>query len=165
MMHVAFRLRLARLILRVFYVIGAIALMAMMGIVVANIIGRIFIRTPITGTLEIAGFAGVIIAAVAVGFAEREHRNIIVDVLARRFPPRVRSIADRFTFLLSLGAVGFLFWAVAESALESFTTGEITLTLGIHIFPFRVAWAAGLLFLFGLLLFHLIEPFMRRVKR
>jgi TRAP-type C4-dicarboxylate transport system permease small subunit len=146
-------------------VIAFIALMAMMGIVVCNIIGRIFFKAPVMGTLEIAGFAGVIVVAVAIGFAQREHRNIFVDIVVARFPARIRIIVDSFTYLLSLGAVGFLFWAVAESAFESLIQEEITLTLGIKTFPFRFIWAAGLLILCGFLLQHLIQNLSKGLKK
>jgi len=164
-MHVDLRLKLFRVIFVVLHVVAFIALMAMMGIVVCNIIGRIFFKSPVMGTLEIAGFAGIIVVAVAIGLAQREHRNIFVDIVVARFPARIRIIIDSFTYLLSLGAVGFLFWAVAESALESLIQEEITLTLGIKTFPFRFIWAAGLLILCGFLLQHLIQNLHKGLKK
>jgi TRAP-type C4-dicarboxylate transport system permease small subunit len=99
-------------IIRGLLVIEAVALMAMMGIVVGNVIGRIFFSQPVLGTVELAGLAGVIVVAAAVGFSEREHRNVVVDVVASRFPPRIRAIADAFTLFLSLGAEAFVNWAI-----------------------------------------------------
>ena len=165
MMNVALRMKFVRFIIKTLYVLATLAVMAMMSIIVANIIGRVFFKSPLKGMFEIAGFAGVIVAAVAIGLTERERRNIAVGFVARRFSPGLRSVADRFTFLLSLGAVGFLLWAVVKSALESLTTKEITLVLNIRVFPFRFIWAAGLLFLCGLLLLHLIGASQRRLKK
>ena len=165
MMPAGLRSKLIRFMARVLQAAAAFAVVAMMAIVVANIIGRIFFRSPITGTMELAGFAGVIVVAVAVGFAERERRNIVVDIVAKHFPPRLRIVTDAVTFFLSLGAVGLLFWAVADSALESLAQKETTLTLSVSLFPFRVVWAGGLLFLWGLLLRHLIQALDRRSKK
>ena len=99
--------RLSRIIIKVLLVLGGIALMLMMVIVVGNSLGRALFRTPIFGTIEIAGLAGVVVVAGAVGFAERERRNIVVDTAAHRLKPRTRAFTDAFTLFLSLGAVAF----------------------------------------------------------
>jgi TRAP-type C4-dicarboxylate transport system permease small subunit len=165
MMNVPSGTKFVRFMIRTLYVLATLAMMAMMSIIVANIIGRVFFKSPVTGMFEIAGFAGVIVAAVAIGLTEHERRNIAVDFVARRFAPGLRSVVDRFTFFLSLGAVGVLLWAVVKSAIESIMTKEITLVLNIRVFPFRFIWAAGLLFLCGLLLLHLVGASQRRLKK
>ncbi len=151
--------KIPRHILVFLQVVAGIALLAMLSIVTANIIGRVFFRHPIMGTLELAGFTGVIVASVAVGFAEWERRNIVVDMLITRLPGKVQSLANRFTFFLSLVAIGILLWAVVGSSMESLKKMEETLTLGVYVFPFRFTWAIGLLFLFVLLLVHFIQSF------
>ena len=156
-MHDPFYLRFVRSVFKVMHAAAFIALMAMMAVVVANIIGRIFFKAPVMGTLEIAGFSGVIFVAVAVGFAQRERRNVYVDIVVKHFPTRVRLLVDSFTYLLGLIGVGFLLWAVTESAFEAMFDGEITLMLSVKTYPFRFIWAAGLLVLCGFLLQHLIK--------
>jgi TRAP-type C4-dicarboxylate transport system permease small subunit len=152
-------------IIRVLLVIAAVALMTMMGIVVANVIGRIFFKSPVLGTVELAGLAGVVLIAVAVGITEREHRNVIVEVVSRRLPPRTRAIAGAFTLFLSLGAIAFLSWAVFGSALHAATTGEHTETLVIATAPFEFIWAIGALILCLFLLQHMIEAIIKGVKK
>jgi len=125
-MNDSFRLKFVRVAIKILHVVAFIALMCMMAIVVANVIGRIFFKSPVMGTLEIAGFAGVIVVAVAIGLAQYENRNIYVDIIIGRFPERFRVIADSFTYLLSLVAVGFLFWSVAESAIRVSDSGVST---------------------------------------
>jgi TRAP-type C4-dicarboxylate transport system permease small subunit len=137
----------------------------MMVIVVGNSLGRSLFKTPIFGTIEIAGLAGVIVVAVAVGFAEREQSNIVVDVVANRFTPRTRALADAFTLFLSVGAVAFLLWAIFNDALHSLTMREITLTTGVLTTPFKFTWAIGVLILCLFLLQHMIEVFRRVGKR
>jgi TRAP-type C4-dicarboxylate transport system permease small subunit len=159
------RTKSVRCIMRVLLVIAAVALMAMMIIVVGNVIGRIFFKQPVLGTVELAGLAGVILIAVAVGFAEREHRNVVVDILASRFPPRTRAIADSFTLFLSFGALAFLSWAILDSAFHAATTGEFTETLAIKTGPFEFAWAIGALILCLLLLQHMIQAIIKGVKK
>jgi TRAP-type C4-dicarboxylate transport system permease small subunit len=151
--------------IRVLLVIATVALMAMMGTIAANIIGRIFFEVPILGTVEIAGLAGVVLIAVAVGFTEQEHRNIVVGIVANRFPPRIRAIADALTLFLSLGAVVVLSWAVFGSAIDAVAWGEYTSVLEITPAPFKFTWAIGTLILCLFLLQHMIKAFIKGIKR
>jgi TRAP-type C4-dicarboxylate transport system permease small subunit len=157
--------KLSHVITKVLLVIGGIALMVMMAIVVGNSIGRALFRTPIFGTIEIAGLAGVVVVAGAVGFTERERRNIVVDTAANRLKPRMRALVDAFTLFLSLGAVAFLFWTVFNNAIRSLTIREVTLTTGVLIAPFKFIWAIGIIILCLFLLQHMIEAIRKGGKR
>ena len=161
----AFYTRLSHVTIRVLLVVGSVALMAMMAIVVGNSLGRAFFKTPIFGAIEIAGLAGVVVVAVAVGFAERERRNVVVDVVANRFTPRTRALADAFTLFLSLGAVAFLSWATLTDALNAVTRQETTLTTGVVTAPFKSAWTIGVIILCLFLLQHVIEAISKGRKR
>ena len=161
----AFYSKLSHVVIRVLLVVGAVALMVMMVIVVGNSLGRALFKTPIFGAIEIAGLAGVVVVAVAVGFAEREHSNVVVDVVASRFTPRARALADAFTLFLSLGAVAFLLWAIFNDALHSLTMREIALTTGILTAPFKFTWAIGVIVLCLFLLQHMIEAIRKGRKR
>jgi len=161
----AFYTKVSTAMIRVLLVVGGIAMMVMMAIVVGNSLGRAFFKRPIFGTIEIAGLAGVVVVAVAVGFAERERRNVVVDIVANRFKPRSRALADAFTLFLSLGAVAFLLWAVFNDSLNSLTVREVTLTTGVSIAPFKFTWAIGLMILCLFLLQHMIEAIRKGRKR
>lgn len=149
----------------VLHIVAFIALMVMMLIVTANIIGRIFLKTPIMGTLEITGFAGVVVVSFAIGFAQRDKRNVYMDILVVRFSPIIRYLVDAVTSILSLIIIGFMFWAVTESAIESFLNEEVTITLSVMTYPYRFAWAAGLLVLCGFLLQNFIRNLFRSIKK
>jgi TRAP-type C4-dicarboxylate transport system permease small subunit len=150
---------------KVMHLAAFLALMVMMLMVVANIVGRIFFRKPIMGTLEVAGFCGVIVVAFAVAFAQREGRNIYVDLVVQRFSTGLRAIIDSFTYLLSMVAVGIVAWAVFASAVEAYMDQDITLTLSVATYPFRFTWALGLLILFLFLIQHVIGTLRRGGKR
>jgi TRAP-type C4-dicarboxylate transport system permease small subunit len=147
-----------------FLTIGGLALMVMMVYVVGNCIGRALFRIPIMGTIEIAGMAGAIVVSVAVAFAEREKSNVVVDIVTESLPSRSRSILDALMLLLSLGAVAFLLYAVIGSGITSFVAKETTLTTGIPIGPFKLAWAAGLFASWLFLLKYFIDAVRRTVK-
>ena len=90
----------SRLVSAALLVIGAIPLIIMMAVVTANSLGRAIFRAPITGTIEIAGLAGVIVVAAAVGFTARERANVAVDVLLSQLKPGAKRILDVVTLFL-----------------------------------------------------------------
>lgn len=157
--------KLSHVMMKVLLVVGGFALMVMMTIIVGNSLGRALFRAPILGTIDIAELAGVVVVTVAVGFSEREHRNVVVDVVTNRLTPRTRALVDALTLLLSLGVVAFLFWAMFNDALNALTIREATLTTGIFTAPFKFSWAIGVIILCLFLLQHMIEAIRNGVKR
>jgi TRAP-type transport system small permease protein len=153
------------LAIRVLYAAATVVLMAMTVIIVGNILGRALFNAPIYGTIEIAGLTGAIVVSISVILAERARRNIVVDVVATRFPPRMRAICDGITRLLTAGTLLILFWAMFNFALNSLTGGEYTGTLGISPSPFQFIWAFGLLALFGYVVWHMVEAFRKAGKK
>ncbi len=164
----ALRARLSRVLIGALLVVGAIPLLAMMVVIVGNSLGRVFFNTPIKMTIEGAGLLGVILVAVAIGFAERERVNVAVRIVFERFPERVRVVIEIFTFILTLVGAAYLLWAVVTSALKSLRIQELTISTQIPIAPFKFIWAAGILILCLFLAQHLIEDVIkvaREVKK
>jgi TRAP-type C4-dicarboxylate transport system permease small subunit len=151
--------------IKVLMVAGAAALVAMMTVIVANIFGRLFFKAPVMGTVEVAGFTGAILVAIAVGFAERDHRNVIVEILVSRFPPRIKAFVDSFTLILSLGGLVVLFWAMFDYAFKTAVGKEYTFTLGINPAPFQFIWSFGVLILCIYVLQHIIQYLKRGFQK
>jgi TRAP-type C4-dicarboxylate transport system permease small subunit len=149
--------RFGRIISVALCVIGTIPLVIMMVVVAGNSVGRALFRTPITGAIEIAGLAGVIVVAAAVGFTARERGNVAVDILMSRLKPGVRRIFDTVTTTLSLSGVVFLLYAVIRDAFKSMELKEVTMTMNLPTPPFKFAWAAGVFVLACFLVVHLIR--------
>jgi TRAP-type C4-dicarboxylate transport system permease small subunit len=157
--------RLSRWLNGVLIVIGAVAMLSMMAIVVGNSLGRAIFQLPIFGTIENAGMAGAVLVAVAIGFIERERLNIVIRALFDHFPPRVQLVFECLTLFLSLGAVGYLFYAVLGSSLESLDRNELTIVTQVPVAPFRFFWAFGVFILWWFLAQHLVERIIKRGKK
>jgi len=149
--------RFDRIVSTVLLVIGTVPLVIMMIIVTGNSLGRAIFRTPISGTIEIAGLAGAILVSAAVGFTARERGNVAVDALVSRLKPRVRAAFDAVTFLLSLAGVCFLIYAVILDGLKSMRLDDVTMTMSFPVAPFKFAWAGGIFILACYLVVHLIS--------
>lgn len=126
-------------------------LVFMILLTVANIVLR-QVWVPVRGTYEIMGFAGAVLTALAMGFAQKKKEHIHVDILFNAFPDRIKKI-------LSAGNAGICCvffsvsgWYVAKKAYTLFETGEVSETLRIAYYPFAYAVAAGCFLLAAVLL-------------
>jgi TRAP-type C4-dicarboxylate transport system permease small subunit len=154
--------RFGRFVSVALLVIGSVPLLVMMAVVAGNSLGRALFRTPITGTIEIAGLAGAIVVSAAVGYTARQRGNVAVDVLMSRLKPKTRRALDIVTFSLSLVAAAFLLYAVVLDAFDSIRMQDVTITMAIPTPPFKFAWAAGVFILACFLVVHLIKAIRGR---
>ncbi|GAB6194506.1 TRAP transporter small permease [Desulfocastanea catecholica] len=152
-------------IFKIFLILASMSLISMMLIVTANVIGRLFFDFPIMGSFEIAGLSGVILGGIALGYTEKERRNVTVEILVMQLPSRIKSILDGFTLTLSLIGVGFLSWAVSKEALHAAINGEKTMVVGIPTFPFKIVWAIGTMILCYCILKNIIASFRKGFKK
>lgn len=152
-------------VVRVLLVISAIALIAMMVIITTNVLGRVFLNSPIFGAIEISGLAGIVLASVAIPYVEKERRNVHVEILVDKFPPRVKGFTDAFVLLLSLGAVAVLSYAMIKESFHAASFGEETLVLELPTTPFKFTWTIGTLLLCVVLLTNVITSFIKGMKR
>ncbi len=145
-------------------IVGSLAVLAMMVVVSFNIFGR-WLNRPILGAIEVAGLCGGVAAAIALPYAARERRNVVVDVIASRLSTRVKGFFDTFTFLLSLVAVGIIVYAAFKEAFYAASFGEATLVVSAPTSPVKFIWAIGLLLLFGVLVRDILIAFRQGLKR
>jgi TRAP-type C4-dicarboxylate transport system permease small subunit len=152
----------SRFVIAALLVIAAIPLIIMMIVVTANSLGRAIFKIPVTGTIEIAGLAGVIVVAAAVGFTARERANVAVDVLLSHLKPRAKRILDVVTLFLSFAAVCFLLYAIILDAVKSFMMKEVTMVMSFPTPFFKFVWAGGVFILACFLLVHLFTTIRKR---
>ncbi len=145
-------------------IVGSLAVLAMMVVVSFNIFGR-WLDRPIMGAIEIAGLCGGVAAAIALPYATRERRNVVVDVVADRLPRRVKGFFDTFTFLLGLGGAGLLSYVAFKEAFHAASFGESTLVVSAPTSPVKFIWAIGLSLLFLVLIRDIVAAFRKGVGR
>jgi TRAP-type C4-dicarboxylate transport system permease small subunit len=148
-----------------FLTIGGIALMVMMVYVFGNCAGRALFKTPIMGTIEIAGLAGAVVVSIAVAFAEREKSNVVVDIITEALPSRPKSILEALMLILSLAALTAMIYAVIEDGIESIATKDASITLGVPLGPFKFVWAGGIIGSWIFMFKHLMEALKKAVKK
>lgn len=117
------------------WVAGA-GLVAMLGLVVADIVGIKIFKWPIPGGIEMVGFLGVVVVAFAIAYTQVQHGHIQVEFAVMRLPKRVQAGVAAFASLLGLALFALLAWRSYEFGRALQATGEVSMTQGIPFYPF-----------------------------
>jgi TRAP-type C4-dicarboxylate transport system permease small subunit len=162
----SFWVKLGRLVTKIAGLVAILALLMMMAIVAANVIGRGLFASPILGTVEIVGLAGVFMISFAIGLTERDRAHITVMMMVSRLSPRLQSLFAIIGFFLCLVAVTLLAWGGALQILDAMIRPEMeTPVLCVPKAPFVLVWVVGCVFIFGFLLKNLAEELVRIKKK
>jgi len=140
---------------------AVVALIGMMIITVADVIGRYVFSNPIKRTWELVSFSLVFASAFALGYYQIKKGYIRVDFLLKRFPEKMRAVLTILANSLGLAAFSLLCWQAAlyTQYYLSITRGNATDTLHIPLYPFVLVLAIGAGMLALVLLFDLGHSF------
>ncbi|MDD5722368.1 MAG: TRAP transporter small permease [Syntrophales bacterium] len=144
----------------VFNWLSAIAVLFMMLITCADVVLRFF-RHPVPGTYEIVGLMGTVGVSFALAHTTANKGHIMVEFLTRRMPEKVQFIIAAAGELLSAVLFGIIARQSVLYALDLKRTGEVSLTVGIPIYPFVFGIAIGCL----LVCLVLLKDLYRSLKR
>ncbi|MBN1848083.1 MAG: TRAP transporter small permease [Deltaproteobacteria bacterium] len=126
---------------------GGVFLLGAMMLLISNIVGRL-VNFVIPGSYEIFELIMVVPVSFALVHAALKKYHVVVELIIKRFPPRLGAVAEMFASLLMIVTWGWMAYAGTSYAIEN-GFQELSETLEIPYLPFRM------LFLFCLLLFCL----------
>lgn len=136
--------------------------MAMMTLTCADVFLRLF-DNPIPGTYELMGFFGTFTASLSLAHTYLEKGHIAVDLFVERLPTRVQIIIDGIGAMLG----GILFatftWQGFVYVKELKSSGEVSLTLGLPVYPMALGTVAGCMLLTLVLTVHMVRA-LRRIR-
>lgn len=126
-------------------VLAAAALVALAANVVADVIGRAFFNTPVTGTLEMTSYWWMpMLVLLAFAWTEREQEHIRVTILLDALPGRMRRIVEGCFGGLAAALLAVLAWHSLNEALDSAAVGQTTASSPpTAIWPFKFAAPLG----------------------
>jgi len=104
-------------------------------------------KMPFAGEYELAGFAGALLAAFALAETQRKRGHVELDVITRRFSPRLRRIAGSVNVLLGALAMAVVSLQLIRRALSLIRAGEVSETLRVPFAWVMLAVAAGFILL------------------
>ena len=137
--------------------IGMGWVIVMMMLTTIDVAGRYFLSKPIPGGIEMSEFMLAIFGILGMAYTHQSGANVKVTMLTAVFPPRLASLTETITLLLSLQIVALLAWYGIVSGIEEFHLGTTTDTLGIPIYPLYFLLSAGAWLLCLELLVNIIE--------
>ena len=152
---------------RVNYIVCAIGMamiIPMMLLTFADVMLRGFFNKPIPGTFELSQYILAIFILLGAAYTQQVRGHVGVDFVTSRLSPRLRTICEIITTLLSLFIIAIVVW---QGWVEGIAEKAVSDQLRIPQYPFKVLVAVGAFFLWLELLIDLFGSFgkLRRNER
>jgi TRAP-type C4-dicarboxylate transport system permease small subunit len=140
--------------IRLAAVAAAAVILPLMLITTADVLGRDFFGTPVSGTYELSEY--MLAAAVLLGaaYTQQTRGHVAATFVVGRFGPRARAFCQAFTLALCLVVVGALAWQGVAGAIDE--TG-VTDQLRIPRAPFKMLVGVGAGLLWCQMLFDFLD--------
>ena len=143
--------------------IGAILILVLMGLVVADVLSRTTTGDGVAGLVEYSEVILVIAVFLGVAYARQTDAHVSMDMVTTRIPPRISAAVQAVGLVGALVCVGIVAWVSVDVALESFQSREYRLGIErVPIWPGRasiaIAWCLLALELLRNLLHLVQEP-------
>jgi TRAP-type C4-dicarboxylate transport system permease small subunit len=154
-------------ICNVMIAISAGALVIMLFISVADVIGRSFFLHPIQGTSELVGMLLVITSALGFGYCQLMKGNVNIDIFVKRFSRRGQGVLNIISNLMSLAVCVIIAWKGMAMVLQysSEKLGSTSATLGILLWPFMLIMSLGFAWVGVIFIIDLYNAFLVVFKR
>jgi TRAP-type transport system small permease protein len=146
------------------YIGSGVVALAMFSIV-ADVTGRRFFNTPVTGTLEMNEFMLVIITFCTITYCQFLKGHVTIDLFVERLPKKTQVILDSIIYVFYLIVAALLSWQLYGYALTAITQHTTSGTLLIPIFPFGFIAAVACTLLFLVVLLHLLTYISKAVEK
>jgi TRAP-type C4-dicarboxylate transport system permease small subunit len=122
---------------------GGVALLALMGLILFDVLMRYVLRLPFLGGFEITELTMVLIVALGLPYCAATNGHVSVDLLAPVLDrPSLRWIPVALN-LAGAALMAVMAWQAALYAIGSAERGEATNMLGIQVYPFQLVIAAS----------------------
>lgn len=144
-------------------VLGGVCLFAMMVLIVANVVTRVFGRV-IPGSFEISELLIVVTASFALGYAALHESHVDVKIVVSQFSERWQVLIEVLTSFLSLITWAVTAYASALIMTERWLTEESEM-LAIPYLPFRMVLMIGLILIALVYLINMLTALRKALNR
>ncbi len=137
--------RAINLVARGLAAVAVLLIIFMMVSTVADVISRQLTGQAIPGVIEVGEVLMVSTVFLGLAYAETRGAHVNMNLVIRKLPPRIASIATSLGLLLVLFVVGWMVIVTGMRAVEAFEVQEYRFGLvQIPVWPARIALAVGL---------------------
>lgn len=144
---------------------AGLILAATAALIVANILGRAILNTPILGTYEMVGFFTAGAVGLALARCALENSHIAVEFIMDRFPQPVQKVVQLITGIPVIGFIIFTAYNLFLYGARIAASGEVSPTTQMAFYPFIYMVALGFLALSLVLVLKLVQLFMGGEKQ
>ena len=145
--------------------LAALAIVAVMLIVCANVLARGIFGIPLKGTVDIVSLLGAIVIGGAISYTQVLKGHIRITLLIDKLPAPGRTILIGLIDLVGMLLFGIISWQTILFAMGTHENGELSEVLKIPITPFAFIVSAGCISMGIVLLADLINVLTRGSKK
>ena len=128
---------------RLFDRVAGLGVVLLMALVVVNVITRTAFNSPILGVYEYVGFLAASIISLALAYCSVQSGHIAISLITDKLHGRVQIFVDSFAKILSVALLGLFSYQMISYAIRLASSGEVSLTTWMPLFPFVLIVALG----------------------
>lgn len=157
--------RLLKAVVYTLLFISAAAVLAMIGVVCADVILRLpFINRPFVGAYDAVRIAGALALAAALPYTTALKGHVAIEYFFHKLSRRSRMVVDSVMRLLSIALFGFLGWRSVLYGMELYRGKQVTQTLQWPIFWLPMVIGACCFVAALVVVHHLVYPRREMIK-
>ena len=141
--------------------VAGVALVLMLIVIVADIIGAKLFKWPIPGGIDIVGLLGVVVIAFAIAQTQVIHGHIEVEFFVMRLPEKARNVIAGIVYSLGMLLFVLLGWQSYDFGHTLQASGEVSMTLGMPVYPFVYGIAFSCIVVFLVLLLQYLKEVLK----
>lgn len=130
-------------IVGVIKLISEAVVILLMLLVVADVVGRYFLNSPIKGTFEISSLMMAVVIFFAFGYVALAKGNIKIEIISQRLPRRVQAMLDIVGTAAGALFFGLITWQGVKLVLHAYAANEVTDVLHLATYPVKIAVPLG----------------------
>jgi len=145
-----------------FNMMASAALVVMMVLTSADVFMRYLSNSPITGTYDLVGLLGAVLAAFAMPYTMLKKGHVAVEIMVQSLSRGKQLIVETLTHLLGISLFSVLVWQAILLSRDMKAAGEVTPTLLLPFYPIVYCMAACFFGLCLAILVDLLRMWMNR---
>ncbi len=126
--------------------VAGVVLILLMLLTTADVAGRYFFNSPISGVFDLTHFAVSIMTYLGLAYCGWRGTHVVIELLYDRLPPASRRVLNRVTNLAGCTLFGLISWRTIVQSIDVREMGEASQMMEIPFFPlyYLVAFGSGL---------------------
>jgi len=139
-------------------IVAGLAVVAMILVTSADVVGRNLLKRPLPGVYDIVGLLGAITITGALPYTTAVKGHVAIEFFFQKLSRRGRLVVDTLMRLICISMFLFLTWRFIQYGMDLRASGEATLTLRWPVFwmAYWMSLCSGVVVL--VIVYHIMHP-------